>query len=98
MYTKYKFVHFCPYLFVHTILSIPFCPYHFAQYHFVRIPFCPYHFVRTILSATILSSYLLKWYPLKLLLKYINSVKFQNFIFMFSTIARLVRPPPPAQG
>jgi len=35
--------------------SIPFCPYHFVQYHFVRMPFCPYHFVRTILSATILS-------------------------------------------
>ena len=27
--------------FIHNILSIPFCPY-----HFVRIPFCPYHFVR----------------------------------------------------
>src|SRR6218665_2665914 len=25
---------FCPY----TILSIPFCPYHFVRYHFVRSP------------------------------------------------------------
>src|SRR6218665_886058 len=41
--------------FFRTILSVPFCLYHFVQYHFVRIPFCPYHFVRTILSATILS-------------------------------------------
>src|SRR6218665_3687719 len=41
---------------------VPFCPYHFVQYHFVRIPFCPYHFVRTILSATILSGHLqMKW-------------------------------------
>src|SRR6218665_1290399 len=31
MLTKYKIV--------------PFCPYHFVQYHFVCIPFCPYHFV-----------------------------------------------------
>ena len=36
-------------------MSVPVCPYHFVQYHFVRIPFCPYHYVRTILSATILS-------------------------------------------
>src|SRR6218665_886059 len=35
------------YHFVHTILSVPFCP----------LPFCPYHFVRTILSATILSGH-----------------------------------------
>src|SRR6218665_2461136 len=41
--------------FIHTILSVPFYPYHFVQYHFIRIPFCPCHFVRTILSATILS-------------------------------------------
>src|SRR6218665_2288350 len=40
-----------------TILSVPFCPYHYVQYHFVRIPFCPYHFVRTILSPTILSGH-----------------------------------------
>src|SRR6218665_1898834 len=58
MLTKYKIVPFCPYHFVHTILSntilsVPFCPYHLVQYHFVRIPICPYHFVRTILSATI---------------------------------------------
>src|SRR6218665_1705958 len=38
--------------------SVPFCPCHFVQYHFVRIPFCPYHFVCTILSATILSGHL----------------------------------------
>src|SRR6218665_3977822 len=41
--------------FIRNILSLPLCPYHFVQCHFVRIPFCPYHFVRTILSATILS-------------------------------------------
>src|SRR6218665_1454123 len=34
------------YHFVRTILSVPFCPYHFVQWHFVRIPFCPYHFVQ----------------------------------------------------
>src|SRR6218665_147312 len=45
------------YHFVHTILSIPFCPYHFVPYHFVRTPFCPYHFVRAILSGTILSGH-----------------------------------------
>ena len=44
-------VPFCPYHFVHTILSdtilsVPFCPYHFVRYHFVCIPFCPYYFVR----------------------------------------------------
>src|SRR6218665_2732786 len=37
MYTKYKIV--------------PFCSYHFVQYHFVHtflsVPFCPYHFVRS---------------------------------------------------
>ena len=27
-------------------MSVPFCPYHFVQCHFVRVPFCPYHFVR----------------------------------------------------
>src|SRR6218665_1680576 len=64
---KYKIVPFCPYHFVrtissntilsvyhfvHTILSVPFCPIPFCPYtilsvyHFVRIPFCPY----TILS------------------------------------------------
>src|SRR6218665_2632763 len=53
--------------FIVKVLSIPFCPYHFVQYHFVRIPFCPYtilsvpfcpytilsvyHFVHTILSV-----------------------------------------------
>src|SRR6218665_2711828 len=35
-------------IFIRTIFSVPFCSYHFVQYHFVRIPFCPYHFVRTI--------------------------------------------------
>ena len=50
------------YHFIRTILSIPFCPYHFVPYHFVRIPFCPYHFVRGILSGTILSGHhLLPW-------------------------------------
>jgi len=24
--------------FIHNILSIPFCPYHFVRYHFVREP------------------------------------------------------------
>ena len=47
-------------IFSQTILSVPFCPYHFVQYHFVLIPFCPYHFVRTILSATILSGHHIK--------------------------------------
>src|SRR6218665_649625 len=37
--------------FICRILVIPFCPYHFVQYHFVPIPFCPYHFVRYILSV-----------------------------------------------
>src|SRR6218665_4004861 len=42
--------------FIRNILSVPFCPYHFVHailsntilsvYHFFRIPFCPYHFVR----------------------------------------------------
>src|SRR6218665_395275 len=41
MYTKYKFYHF-----VHTILSVPFCPYHFVRIPFCPLPFCPYHFVR----------------------------------------------------
>src|SRR6218665_3028539 len=45
------------YHFVRTILSIPFCPYHFVPYHFFRIPFCPYHFVRAILSGAILSGH-----------------------------------------
>ena len=35
-------------------MSIPFCPYHFVQFHFARlpywvilfVPFCPHHFVR----------------------------------------------------
>src|SRR6218665_1804578 len=48
MLTKYKIV--------------PFCPYHFVQYHFVPIPFCPYHFVRTILFPTILSNTILSVY------------------------------------
>ena len=32
--------------FIGTVLSLPFCPCHFVQYHFVHIQFCPYHFVR----------------------------------------------------
>src|SRR6218665_3567262 len=28
------------YHFVRAILSVPFCPCHFVQYHFVRSPFC----------------------------------------------------------
>ena len=32
--------------FIGNILSVPFCPYHFVQCHFVRIPLCPYRFVR----------------------------------------------------
>jgi len=43
MYTKYKIVPFCPYHFVHTILS--------------NTILSLYHFVRTILSATILSGH-----------------------------------------
>jgi len=38
MLTKYKIVSFYPY----TILSIPFCPYHFVRYHFVRSPLRQY--------------------------------------------------------
>src|SRR6218665_2708223 len=38
MNATYKIV---PFKFVHTILSIPFCPTPFCP-----IPFCPYHFVR----------------------------------------------------
>src|SRR6218665_2403699 len=48
-----KLLPFCSY----SILSIPFCPYHFLQYHFLHIPFCPYHFVHTIFSNTIFSIY-----------------------------------------
>jgi len=36
------------YHFVHTILSIPFCPHHFVEYHCVRVPFCPYHCVEVV--------------------------------------------------
>jgi len=43
--------------FVHTILSVPFCPIPFCPYAILSISFCPYHFVSTILSATILSSH-----------------------------------------
>src|SRR6218665_2567594 len=35
-----------PYHFVHTILSMPFCPIPFYPYTILSIPFCPYHFVR----------------------------------------------------
>src|SRR6218665_1814200 len=53
MYTKSEIVPFCPYHFVHTILSNTIL----SIYHFVRtilsIPFCPY----TISSNTILSVY-----------------------------------------
>src|SRR6218665_744369 len=35
-----------PYHFVHTILSVPFCPIPFCLYTILSIPFCPYHFVR----------------------------------------------------
>src|SRR6218665_2799999 len=56
MYTKYKIVPFCPYHFVHTILSntilsvyhfvrtilsIPFCPIPFCPYTILSVPFCP---------------------------------------------------------
>src|SRR6218665_1778578 len=34
------------YHFVHTILSVPFCPMPFCPYTILSIPFCPYHFVR----------------------------------------------------
>src|SRR6218665_2284143 len=34
------------YHFVHTILSVPFCPIPFCPYTILSIPFCPYHFVR----------------------------------------------------
>ena len=34
------------YHFVHTILSVPFCPIPFCPYTMLSIPFCPYHFVR----------------------------------------------------
>src|SRR6218665_1154031 len=40
------FVIFYPYHFVHTILSMPFCPIPFCPYTILSIPFCPYHFVR----------------------------------------------------
>src|SRR6218665_3621644 len=35
-----------PYHFVHTILSVPFCPIPFCPYIILSIPFGPYHFVR----------------------------------------------------
>src|SRR6218665_2864861 len=35
------------YHFVHTILSVPFCPIPFCPYTILSIPFCPYHFVRS---------------------------------------------------
>src|SRR6218665_207166 len=47
MLTKYKIVPFCPYHFVHTILS--------------NAILSVYHFVRTILSATILSGHQLSY-------------------------------------
>src|SRR6218665_282084 len=34
------------YCFVHTILSVPFCPIPFCLYTILSIPLCPYHFVR----------------------------------------------------
>src|SRR6218665_982807 len=34
------------YHFVHTIVSVPFCPIPFCPYTILSIPFCPYHFVR----------------------------------------------------
>src|SRR6218665_2513645 len=34
------------YHFVHTLLSVPFCPIPFCPYTILSIPFCPYHFVR----------------------------------------------------
>src|SRR6218665_2335797 len=37
---------FYPYRFVHTILSVPFCPIPFCPYTILSVPFCPYHFVR----------------------------------------------------
>src|SRR6218665_1557324 len=42
--------------FIRNILSAPFCPYYFVQYHFVRIPFCPYHFVLEPLKSTATST------------------------------------------
>src|SRR6218665_2293585 len=44
------------YHFVRTILSIPFCPYHFVPYHFVRtilsVPLCPVPFCPVTTLAT----------------------------------------------
>src|SRR6218665_1001670 len=34
------------YHFVHSILSVPFCPMPFCPYTILSIPFCPYHFIR----------------------------------------------------
>src|SRR6218665_2390387 len=47
MYTKYKIVPFCPYHFVHTILSNTIL----SVYHFVHTILSVYHFVHTILSV-----------------------------------------------
>src|SRR6218665_3416564 len=78
MYTKYKCVPFCPYNFVHTILSntifpvyhlsIPFCPILFCPY-----TICPYHSVQYYFARiglpfvhTILSNTILPVYHLSI--------------------------------
>ena len=47
MYTKYKIVPFCPYHFVHTILSI----YHFVH-TILSVPFCPLPFCPVTYDAS----------------------------------------------
>ena len=37
---------FCPYPFVRTNFSVPFCLLTFCQCNILSIPFCPHHFVR----------------------------------------------------
>src|SRR6218665_702796 len=39
-----KLLPFCPYHFVHTILSIPYCPIPFCPYIVLSVPFCPLPF------------------------------------------------------
>src|SRR6218665_3209345 len=55
----YHFVHtilsvpFCPIPFcLYTILSVLFCPYHFVRYHFVRSPFHTYDVFHTYADAS----------------------------------------------
>ena len=52
MYTKYKIVPFCPYHFVHTILSNTIL----SVYHFVHtilfVPFCPLPFCPVTIKDT----------------------------------------------